>query len=811
MFFAALLSAALQVSPVQTAPAPSALVRVDFQARNWNDLLPLGLEVVATNADLGTADLIADRAGLRRLREAGFRTAIVIDDLTQYYAERARLDPPAQFAGTVYGQWLTPPFGQGLMGSFYTLSEVESVLTQIHAAYPTITTVPASIGQSVEGRSQWMIKISDNPNVDENEPEVRIDSLHHAREPQSMQTNLWFMLWLLAEYGSDPVATYLVDERELYFIPVVNPDGYAYNEQIAPNGGGLWRKNRRDNGDSTHGVDLNRNYPYEWGFDDLGSSSNTSSEVYRGPSAASEPETMNMMAFMTAREFGTALSMHCSGNLWLSPWGYDEIAAPDDADFKELGAVVTELNNYTVQAGWELYVANGVTFDYEYGVHGTMAWTPEIGISGSDGFWPVPARIIPLAEENQLALARTALAAGAFVHLVDIAIADVGDGDGFVEPGESAQVTITLRNLGVLATATNIDVSIVSSSPSLVVGNASDTLLALGSFQSDSNGNALTFATSATDPSGTQLSFTVIFEYEGLCSEVESSIVLGAPRITFSDAIESADGWQTGVAGDTATTGLWEWGDPIGTDSNGQPASPEDDNTPAGTQCFVTGNGGGSGGNDDVDDGFTTLVSPRLDLSGLRRPELGYARWFADLSNADDEFRSFLSNDDGANWVALETLAGNHNAWETVSFRVDDYLEPTNAMRVMWIAEDDPNNSVLEAAVDDLSVTSYDARPRLVSFGNHTLGSTLRLHVSGEPGEPFALWVTHGNRAAGSGGPFAPFAPNWSQVASGSLDANGNAVVVQALPNDPALRNTRLAYRANVAGRPTNGARVRLE
>ena len=101
--------------------------------------------------------------------------------------------------------------------------------------------------------------------------EVRLDSLHHSREPQGMQSSLWFLLYMLEEYGNDPLATYLVNEREIYFVPCVNPDGYEYNRQIAPGGGGLWRKNRRDNGNST-GVDLNRNYPFQWGFDNSGSS-----------------------------------------------------------------------------------------------------------------------------------------------------------------------------------------------------------------------------------------------------------------------------------------------------------------------------------------------------------------------------------------------------------------------------------------------------------------------------------------------------------------------------------------------------------
>src|SRR6185295_16579494 len=133
-----------------------------------------------------------------------------------------------------------------------------------------------SIGKSVEGRDLWMVKISDNVGTSENETQVLFDALHHAREPVSMETTLVFMQNLLAGYGTDPEATYIVDNRELYFVPVVNPDGYEYNRQTDPNGGGMWRKNRQGG----YGVDLNRNYASFWGLP--GASSFRFADDYRG-------------------------------------------------------------------------------------------------------------------------------------------------------------------------------------------------------------------------------------------------------------------------------------------------------------------------------------------------------------------------------------------------------------------------------------------------------------------------------------------------------------------------------------------------
>jgi len=137
--------------------------------------------------------------------------------------------------------------------------------------------IPMSARKSVrdtietwEGRKLQYVRISDHPDTDEPEPEVLYTALHHAREPNGASQLLFFMWYLLENYATDTEVSYIVDNAELYFIPCVNPDGYVYNETTDPQGGGYWRKNRRDNGDGTFGVDLNRNYGYFWGNDDSG-------------------------------------------------------------------------------------------------------------------------------------------------------------------------------------------------------------------------------------------------------------------------------------------------------------------------------------------------------------------------------------------------------------------------------------------------------------------------------------------------------------------------------------------------------------
>ena len=173
--------------------------------------------------------------------------------------------------------------------------------------FPALITSKTEIGKSVEGRSVYSVKISDNPEVDEDEPEVLYTSLIHAREPESMMQMLYFMFYLLENYGTDTEVTYLVNNRELYFIPVINPDGYVYNETTTPKGGGMWRKNRKNNNGS-YGVDLNRNFgpSLYWNAPNGGSSLNSSDETFRGTAPFSEPETESISNFLIERKIKNA-------------------------------------------------------------------------------------------------------------------------------------------------------------------------------------------------------------------------------------------------------------------------------------------------------------------------------------------------------------------------------------------------------------------------------------------------------------------------------------------------------------------------
>lgn len=190
-------------------------------------------------------------------------------------------------------------------------------------------------------------------------------------------------------------------------------------------------------------------------------------------------------------------------------------------------------------------------------------------------------------------------------------------------------------------------------------------------------------------------------------TEAFSATVFTGVADVFVDDFEASTGWTAGAPGDTATTGVWELVDPVGT-----AAQPEDDNTPGGTLCFVTGQGlpfGGLGDN-DVDGGFTTLTSPVIDLSA-GDAVIGYDRWYSnDTGGAPnaDVFTVDISNNGGGSWVNVETVGptgdGTSGGWIRHEFTVSDFVTPTANVQVRFIAADEGTGSLVEAGVDEFAV-----------------------------------------------------------------------------------------------------------
>lgn len=181
---------------------------------------------------------------------------------------------------------------------------------------------------------------------------------------------------------------------------------------------------------------------------------------------------------------------------------------------------------------------------------------------------------------------------------------------------------------------------------------------------------------------------------------------------TWFDNAETDRGWTLGVPGDNATTGQWIRANPVGT--NGGRGQNEDDHgpAPADSICFVTGNGtvGGSVGAADVDNGKTTLLSPRLDMSALTEPRLVWWQWFYNQSSSgNDTLATDISNDNGRTWKRVQGVNVSQPSWTRVQIRVQDFLAPTDSMRVRFVAADLAPGGIVEASVDDIEYFSATA------------------------------------------------------------------------------------------------------
>jgi len=356
-------------------------VRIDVETpEELSQIYRLGSEIVHIENRAVTA--IMDKTEVEKLADLGLKFEITRDDLESFYRSRF---PDKERSG------------------YMTLSQVMTELFFYHIIYPDITTDTMSIGKTLEGRDIIAFKISDNPEIDEDEPEVFFNAAIHAREVITPLVIIDMISYLLENYGTDSLVTHLVNERELWFVPVVNPDGYQYNVDTQwP--GGMWRKNRRDNLDGTWGVDLNRNFGYQWGYDDEGSSPDGNTETYRGTGPFSEPATQVIRDFCIGREFVITMNYHSCSNLYLWSYAYNSSYTPDEDIFRALGDSMNVFNGYEAGLNAIGYSVNGGGDDWMYGEqtlkNKIIAITPEVGNYYSDGFWPETGRIDALLAEN---------------------------------------------------------------------------------------------------------------------------------------------------------------------------------------------------------------------------------------------------------------------------------------------------------------------------------------------------------------------------------------------------------------------------
>ncbi|WP_283132750.1 M14 family zinc carboxypeptidase [Rhizohabitans arisaemae] len=501
--------------------------------------------------------------------------------------------------------------------NYHNFAELTAAVDRVVADHPTIAR-KISVGTTYEGRDLMAVKISDNVAVDEDETEVMFTHHQHAREHLTKEMAVYLLNLFTDNYGTDSRITGLVNSREIWILPDLNPDGGEYD--IAAGTYRSWRKNRQPNsGSSSIGTDLNRNWAYNWGCCG-GSSSSTSSDTYRGPSAESAPEVRAVANFVRSRVVGgrqqikAAIDFHTYGQLILWPYGYTyNDTGPgltqDDRDaHAALGQNMATTNGYTPEQASDLYITDGTIDDWLWGSQKIFNYTFEMyPSSGGGGFYP-PDEVIPAqTSRNREAVLRLLEYSDCVYRII----------------GKEAQYCGT-----------------------------------------------------------------------------------GPPPITvYSDDFEVASGWAVNPSGtDTATSGVFERGDPEATTSSG---AKQLGTTTSGVNGLVTGRlAGASAGAYDVDGGVTSVWSPSIALPASGTLTLSFSWYLAHGSNASsaDFLRVKVVGSSTTQVFQQLGAASNRNgAWATATANVSGFAG--QSVRILIEAADASTASLVEAGIDDVRIT----------------------------------------------------------------------------------------------------------
>ncbi|MER7079566.1 carboxypeptidase T [Saccharopolyspora kobensis] len=383
-------------APVADAGGTAVYTVPDTDSRSRTEINSSGAQVLSVTGNTATVEATPEQA--ERLRAGGFALQAQQDVVSAL--QKLNLDREAGPGRTAF-----PPDDQG----YHDFDEVNQVLDQAVADHGDIA-AKSSVGKSFEGRDIPMLKISGNVAADEAEPEVLFSCNQHAREHLTTEMCLRIINRFTDGYATDPAIKEVVDSREIWIVPVSNPDGSIYDVASGQYQG--WRKNRQGSG-----TDTNRNWDYQWGCCG-GSSGNPASETYRGTAPFSAPEPSALARFVDSRVVDGAqqikahIDFHTFSELVLWPYGYTyadvaEGMTREEYDrFARVGTEMARTNGYTPQQSSDLYVTDGSVNDWMWGKHKILSFTFEMYPSsgGIDGFYPPDEVIERETQRNDAAV-----------------------------------------------------------------------------------------------------------------------------------------------------------------------------------------------------------------------------------------------------------------------------------------------------------------------------------------------------------------------------------------------------------------------
>jgi hypothetical protein len=579
------------------------------------------------------------------------------------------------------------------MGGFLKFSEVVAKLDSMRLEYPQFISQKFSIGNTFQGRQMWTVRVTKNPDAPTGRPEIFYNALIHAREPESMETQVYYFYWLFENYGIDPIATYILDNREIYWLPVLNADGYVYNESTNPNGGGFWRCNRHGNGNCGW-VDLNRNfglYQY-WNSPNGGSSTDSCAggfSTYRGISPFSEIETQNLMNFVNSRNFNTAVNAHTHGNYLLKPWDWiDPMPTPHDYIFNQFLYDMSQSSGYTTGSTSQTlgYFVRGGSLDWFYtdsahAAHNIFAILPE---TGNTGFWPAQNEIVPFAQNMLYTNQYMSLVAGAYINPVS-----KNFNNAVYSAGESGNLKVVFKNKGLMSAA-NVKVILTPVSINLAIPVQQFTYPALSSFESDSNMFDFTIGSNVAANTALAANLKIMMDTSTVYSQ-RVYVLVGPGNVLVNDDAEGTFGnWVTNQG----------WG-----------ITSSQSNSP--THSFTdspTGNYANSANN-------SMTIANALNVDSSQVVSVSFFHKYATEEGYDFGYVEVSNNIDTA-WQIVKSYTGTLSAWTLQTVDISPYISSAANIRIRFRLYSDGFQTADGWYVDDIKIHNY--RVGLVGINSNT-------------------------------------------------------------------------------------------
>ena len=616
------------------------------------------------------------------LKASGVPYQVTIDDWQTYYDNQPKMNeeqmqrqmhesnPDITINHSIFGT----------MGGYMTYDTVVSRLDQMRAEYPNLISQKFSIGTTYEGRTMWAVRITNGPNAPTGRPEVMYHALIHAREPESMETQFYYFYWLFENANTDPIARYILNNREIYWVPVYNADGYVYNQTTNPNGGGMWRVNRHNTGSNCGYTDINRNYGLYayWNSSNGGSGTNQCEGglgTYRGPSPFSEIETQNMMNFVNSRHFNAIFGAHTYGNYLIKPWAWsDPAVTPDDnkfsqflADMKAFNPVYTtgtpsQTVGYFVRGGADDWYYN----DSTHAGHHIFGITPETGTS----FWPAQAQIIPLAQGMFMNNQYMSLIAGPYVNPLSRTF-----NQATYTPGAAGNFKVVFRNKGVMDAA-NVHVNFTSASSNITIPVTQYNRASLPSFASDSATFNFTIAAGALNNCAITCNLVIKLDTTTIYT-VPAYVLVGTGSVAF---------------GDNAEAGIGNW-----TPSGNWALNTAQSHSP--THSFAEAPYPNNA------DASLTLTTP-VNLSASPVCMLYFWQRY-DVENTFDFCNVEVSSDNGTSWQNVASFTGTNLTWTQQIIDITNYANGSSQTKVRFHLTSDANTLGTGWWVDDISFVNY--------------------------------------------------------------------------------------------------------